>query len=560
MNKFKIVVASYNNENWVEYNLASILNQTYDNYHVYYVDDCSTDRTSELVNKIVGDNEKFSIIRNDTNIGANGDAIYNYLRFIKDFDDQDIYVAMCGDDWLIDDDVLKNINNFYNSKNVWMTYGEFYAFDGSDNVVKANPQNTPYPDFVHKHKLYRRDVWRASHLLTMRGFLAKAVDHSDIKSSINNKWYYHAPDLAFAYPCLEMCPKDKIGVVDFPTYVWNSSPQCQIRTKERESVDNQKFEIEIRNKKHYTEGLSGNKLPQIRVFGDYRERNSIPSLYTYTYEPIYSEYDITLLSDKAILDYIDGKITNDKSKKIVAEVVEPAHLMFGDFTKVYDSVYTNYNLFDRILTCDDKLLQLPNSVFMNAGAEVVLNKRVGDNVFLTLADESLINIYSDKTKLISAISSNKVMSEGHIFRIKCLQYLYDTSSKKVDYYGQTIHSQYLRNILKDIDGKIDALKDYMFSIAIENGVCNNYFTEKILDCFLTGTIPIYHGCPNIGEFFDTRGIIIFNTQEELTEIVDSLTINDYSSRLEFVRDNFNRALSYKRNNDDFFTKYIKDLL
>ena len=35
-NKFKILIASYNNEHWVEYNLASVLNQTYDNYEVIH--------------------------------------------------------------------------------------------------------------------------------------------------------------------------------------------------------------------------------------------------------------------------------------------------------------------------------------------------------------------------------------------------------------------------------------------------------------------------------------------------------------------------------------------
>ena len=63
-NKFIIIIASYNNEEWVEYNLASIINQTYDNYHVMYVDDCSTDKTNEIVKSIVGNNKKFTIIKN----------------------------------------------------------------------------------------------------------------------------------------------------------------------------------------------------------------------------------------------------------------------------------------------------------------------------------------------------------------------------------------------------------------------------------------------------------------------------------------------------------------
>ena len=301
-------------------------------------------------------------------------------------------------------------------------------------------------------------------------------------------------------------------------------------------------------------------LPRVCSFGDYRERNDTPTKFVYTYDSTDKHYDVLLLRDEAAIDFVNGKIANPLNKKVVVELYEPGHLMFGEFNKVHDCVYNNHAKFDRILTYDKKILELSNAVFTNGGAEVVLNKRVGDRIHGTFADDSLMKVYEDKTKLISVISSNKIMSEGHAFRLRTLQHLNKHTNTHVDYYGQTMHSLYLRDVLKDIDGKIDGLKDYMFSIAIENGVCENYFTEKILDCFLTGTIPIYHGCPNIGDFFDTRGIIIFDTQEELVNIVDSLTEKDYNDRKEFLQINFEKAMLLKRTNDDFFNKYIKDLI
>eukprot|EP00620_Florenciella_sp_RCC1587_P021099 CAMPEP_0182561832 /NCGR_PEP_ID=MMETSP1324-20130603/4262_1 /TAXON_ID=236786 /ORGANISM="Florenciella sp., Strain RCC1587" /LENGTH=60 /DNA_ID=CAMNT_0024774579 /DNA_START=220 /DNA_END=399 /DNA_ORIENTATION=+ len=50
----------------------------------------------------------------------------------------------------------------------------------------------------------------------------------------------------------------------------------------------------------------------------------------------------------------------------------------------------------------------------------------------------------------------------------------------------------------------------MFHIAIENVKSNGYFTEKLLDCFLTRTVPLYWGCPNIGEYFEVEGMIIID--------------------------------------------------
>ena len=46
-----------------------------------------------------------------------------------------------------------------------------------------------------------------------------------------------------------------------------------------------------------------------------------------------------------------------------------------------------------------------------------------------------------------------------------------------------------------------SLRDYMYSVVIECTTDKNYFSEKIIDCFATMTIPIWYGCDNIGELF-----------------------------------------------------------
>lgn len=55
--------------------------------------------------------------------------------------------------------------------------------------------------------------------------------------------------------------------------------------------------------------------------------------------------------------------------------------------------------------------------------------------------------------------------------------------------------------------KKDALIDYKYSIAIENSREKNYITEKFIDCFLCGSIPIYYGCPNIKEVYPQESFI-----------------------------------------------------
>jgi hypothetical protein len=98
-------------------------------------------------------------------------------------------------------------------------------------------------------------------------------------------------------------------------------------------------------------------------------------------------------------------------------------------------------------------------------------------------------------------------------------------------------------------------RNSMFHVAVENSKHKNYFTDKIIDCFCTKTLPIYWGAPNIGDFYDERGVIFFKDENELVSILNDLTPNDYYSRLEYINNNYELA----KENSDFF-KRIENFL
>lgn len=133
-----------------------------------------------------------------------------------------------------------------------------------------------------------------------------------------------------------------------------------------------------------------------------------------------------------------------------------------------------------------------------------------------------------KTKLISMISSNRTICQGHYYR----QEIYNLVMNRVDCYGRG------RN---EIPCKTLGLKDYMFSIAMENTIIDTYYTEKILDCFLLGTVPIYWGTKNINKIFDEKGIIFFNTQKELMNILNNISFEKYKEMLPSIINNYKIA-------------------
>ncbi|HEY0030055.1 MAG TPA: glycosyltransferase family 10 [Bacteroidia bacterium] len=92
-----------------------------------------------------------------------------------------------------------------------------------------------------------------------------------------------------------------------------------------------------------------------------------------------------------------------------------------------------------------------------------------------------------------------------------------------------------------VESKNVLFTDSMFHLTIENSRYENYFTEKVIDCFMSYTIPIYWGCPNIAGYFDQNGIIQFNTKEELETILKNLSPEDYLLREKAVKKNYDIA-------------------
>ena len=135
-------------------------------------------------------------------------------------------------------------------------------------------------------------------------------------------------------------------------------------------------------------------------------------------------------------------------------------------------------------------------------------------------------------KSVSIIASGKDITIGHKLRNEFIDH-YNKNKDSLDYSVDVYGWKYI-----PLQYKLDGLKDYHFSIAIENMQMDNYFTEKIIDCFVTGTVPIYWGSPKLDEFFDTNGVITFNTLEELNNILNNLTLDDYNNRLDSIKYNF----------------------
>lgn len=203
---------------------------------------------------------------------------------------------------------------------------------------------------------------------------------------------------------------------------------------------------------------------------------------------------------------------------------------------VRDFILTNWKRFKYIITYDDIILNsVPNAV-----------KYIYGTAWIKKDDYDNIDVLVKKFQ-ISTLVGAKDWVPGHKLR----QELYYTQKELSEFPLSIYRSNHgtrlqdiSNNLLLPNDDKLNLFKEFQFSVVIENSKQVNYFTEKLVDCLITKTIPIYWGCPNISEYFDTTGWIIFEDINDLKRKLPLLNHSYYSLYTEVINKNYETAKIY----------------
>ena len=91
--------------------------------------------------------------------------------------------------------------------------------------------------------------------------------------------------------------------------------------------------------------------------------------------------------------------------------------------------------------------------------------------------------------------------------------------------------RYKNNIGGCVQDKLAFQSTCRFSIAFENSSYDGYATEKIMEAFAAGTIPIYYGDPRIAEDFYSESFINVHDFNSLDEVVEYVKKVDQDEEL-----------------------------
>lgn len=219
MNKFLIVISTYNSERFIARCLDST-KQDYSNYEVVVVDDCSTDNTFDIIYRY-----PVHLLYKTKHIGS---ALANQKFAINQysFNPDDIIVILDGDDYLYDSCVLRYLDSAY-TPDVWLTYGQNISLSGKLDRISwpLNAIKTWYRGPIEIISLrpdeYRQyGLWHTSHLITFRKGLFDLIKDDDLRGD-DGEYFRTCCDVAKMYPMIEMAGEKHIKYIDEILYVYN---------------------------------------------------------------------------------------------------------------------------------------------------------------------------------------------------------------------------------------------------------------------------------------------------------------------------------------------------
>ena len=134
----------------------------------------------------------------------------------------------------------------------------------------------------------------------------------------------------------------------------------------------------------------------------------------------------------------------------------------------------------------------------------------------------------------TSLLSTEVLNSSISFIVKFVNKIISLPiSEYIDVYGHGF---------KPIPDKWDVIAPYKYHLVLENSVIKDYWSEKLADSFLGFSFPIYHGCPNIYDYFskDSLSVIDINNIDQAVKILQNIIEGN-------IYDNSMQAIDISRN-------------
>lgn len=145
-----IIMPSFNCKEFISETMLSVLSQTYKNWELIIVDDCSTDNSTDIINNFINDDQRVKLIFNEKNEGA----AVSRNKAIKHASGK--YIAFLDSDDLWNTDKLENQISYMSNNNLAFSYSAYETIDeesNSLNKIITPPEKLDYLGLLRENQI-----------------------------------------------------------------------------------------------------------------------------------------------------------------------------------------------------------------------------------------------------------------------------------------------------------------------------------------------------------------------------------------------------------------------
>ena len=212
---------------------------------------------------------------------------------------------------------------------------------------------------------------------------------------------------------------------------------------------------------------------------------------------LFEKIEITNTNDCDIIIKapLSGDIWNKEKKPYIYWSGESRYVSLSNYHDKYLQILS-------FISDDPKALYIPFCIESKNIYKERINKNLNRKYSIGYCASNYVNI---RDTIFSKFAERLGPKNCRSYGTCCGNYKETQYIIEGDYNGNTIINNY---------------SECKFVLALENSKVNGYVTEKIVNAFYSGAIPIYWGSPNINELFNKEAFINIDDFDNIDDCVD----------------------------------------
>jgi len=178
MKRFSIIISAYNIQDYVQRAMKSVLKQTFTDYELIVINDCSKDNTLEKIKEI--EDKRIIVINNKENVGL-GEVRNIGISKAKG----EYIVHLDGDDALYENNTLERINKLIGADKPDIVYLGFQDVGGFNKTHLSTEENSTKEarlicdiNFSVPSKIWRREFLLENNIKFIKGIYYEDMIYS----------------------------------------------------------------------------------------------------------------------------------------------------------------------------------------------------------------------------------------------------------------------------------------------------------------------------------------------------------------------------------------------